>query len=58
MQDIIGMGQILIGLENLPSVLSLQLKVADGLDTLEIEIGSEERLFIETSKIWIAVSTD
>ena len=58
MQDIIGMGQILIGLENLPSVLSLQLKVADGLDTLEIKIGSEELLFIETSKIWIAVSTD
>ena len=69
MQDSLGVGQIQIGLENrpyvltaepiqtggqnLPSALVVQLKVADGLDTSETEIGLEDLLLIETSKIWI-----
>ena len=54
----VGMGQIQIGLENLPSVLTAHLKVAGGLDSPEIEIGSEDLLCAETSRIWMTLSND
>ena len=42
MRDRMGMDQIQIGLEKMPSVLTVQRKIADGLDTAEIAIGLED----------------
>ena len=48
MRDRMGMDQIQIGLEKMPSDLVVQRKIADGLDTAEIVIGLEDPPSIQT----------